>query len=144
MQSIQIIGRLAAKPELRYTQTGQEMASFRVAVNNRFTREGVSHETTQWYSVGVYGRQASHCLTYLDKGSQVHVSGRLNATAYMTRESTPAASLHIHATSVEFIGNKPNPQGAYDDSAAVNPPYQTTEPTWDPEDIFAEPQGAAV
>ena len=74
------------------------------------------------------------------------VSGRLNLSAYMSRESIPTASAHIHASDIQFLStpNRAPEPGQYQPTTAVTPPYQTTEPTWDPEDIFAEPQGAAV
>ena len=51
-QQITLIGNLAADPELRYTQDGTPVTSFRVATNRRWrTQDGTTQEKTVWFRV---------------------------------------------------------------------------------------------
>ena len=73
-----VIGNLGRDPELRYTASGQPVASFSVATNERWNdREGKPQERTEWHRIVVWGKQAENCANYLQKGRPVYVEGRL-------------------------------------------------------------------
>lgn len=56
-QQITLIGHLGADPELRHTQDGTPVTSFRVATNRRWrAQDGTAQEETVWFSVSVWQR----------------------------------------------------------------------------------------
>jgi single-strand DNA-binding protein len=104
-QKIIIVGHLGRDPEMRYTQDGTPVTSFRVATNRRWTdREGGQREETTWFRVSAWGRQAEICNQYLSKGRQVLVEGTVSASAWKGREGEPMASLELRAERVQFLG----------------------------------------
>jgi len=51
LNTVALIGRLGADPEIRYTQSGVPVASFRVAVNEFWTgQNGEKQERIHWFS----------------------------------------------------------------------------------------------
>ena len=87
--NITIIGNLVNDPELRYTPTGQAVATFRVASTPRF----MDRNTNEWkdgeslfLSCNVWRQAAENVAESLQRGMRVIVSGRLKQRSYETRE----------------------------------------------------------
>ena len=60
LNKVQIIGNLGADPEMRFTASGQAVATFNVAVNRRYqTRDGERREETEWVRCVAWARLAS-------------------------------------------------------------------------------------
>ena len=102
-----IVGNLGRDPELRYTQSGDPVCGFSVAVSRKWTdKSGQPQEETTWYNVSVFGAQAEPCSKYLAKGRQVLVDGDVKARAYANKDGSPGASLDLKAHSVQFLGGR--------------------------------------
>lgn len=110
-QQVIIVGNLGRDPEIRYTQTGQAVCGFSVAVNevwnDRQTNE--RKEKTTWFRVSVWGPQAETCSRYLAKGRQVMIIGTVEARAYMDQGGQPQATLELRARDVRFLGGQGGP-----------------------------------
>lgn len=92
-----INGNLGADPDLKYTQQGKAVCSFRVAVN-------VSKDRTDWYRVTTWEALAERCHEYLQKGAGVLCVGRMDApSAYLDKAGKPAAGLEMTAFTVQFL-----------------------------------------
>ena len=98
MNSIYILGRLTADPELRTTPTGKSVCSFTVAVNKPGT-----DKKADFMRVTAWDKQAEKCAKYISKGSQVLVQGEPYAEAFTGRDGKPRASLHITLNHIEFL-----------------------------------------
>ena len=116
-----IIGNLGSNPEQRFTPSGDPVTSFSVATSRKY---GEKDETT-WFRVSVWGKQAESCNTYLSKGSNVLVEGRLKSNAdgnprvYERKDGTWSASYEITAESVRFLTAK----GEQVESADLDVPF---------------------
>ena len=82
--TVEFVGNLARDPELRFTPSGQALASFGLAVNrrwqNRHTQEW--EEAVSFMDVTVWGQQAENVAQSLAKGSRVMVSGRFEQQSW--------------------------------------------------------------
>ena len=107
-QQITLIGRVAAKPELRYTPSGVTVASFSLAVNRTWTdSEGNKKDKTTWFRCSTWRQQAEVVEKYLDKGSKVMVIGEVEeARPYTDRDGNQRASLEVTTQKVVFLSNK--------------------------------------
>ncbi len=115
MNSIQLIGRLTAKPELRFTPTGTATATIRLAVPRR-RRKGEADPAPVYINVVTYGVQAEAVAEYMDKGRRVSVVGRLDYREWTTDDVRH--SLHeVVASQVEFLDAAPKDQGTEPDGA---------------------------
>ena len=73
-----IIGNLGADPEIRYTQSGSQVATFNVATTERWKdQSGQQQESTEWHRIVAWQRLAEICGEYLHKGSRVYIEGRI-------------------------------------------------------------------
>lgn len=95
---ITVVGYLGRDPEIRYLADGTAICNFSVATTEkRKDATGEPRETTTWFRVSVFGRQADACNQYLSKGSQVFVEGRLSQQEYTDRDGNNRASLEVRA-----------------------------------------------
>jgi single-strand DNA-binding protein len=102
-----LVGNLGRDPETRQTPQGTSVCKFPVATSERRKNaEGGVEETTTWYRVSVWGRQAELAQEYLTKGRQVYVEGRLRLEEYTDREGNKRISPEVSATDIQFIGQR--------------------------------------
>ncbi len=100
---ITIIGNLVDDPQLRYTPTGQAVASFRVASTPRF----LDKNTNEWkdgdslfLSCNVWRQAAENVAESLQRGMRVIVSGRLRQRSYETKEGEKRTVYEIEVDEV--------------------------------------------
>jgi single-strand DNA-binding protein len=100
---ITIVGNLVGDPELRYTQTGQAVATFRVASTPRF-RDNTTGEwkdgDSLFLSCNVWRQAAENVAESLQRGTRVIVSGRLRQRSYETREGEKRTVYEIEVDDV--------------------------------------------
>jgi single-strand DNA-binding protein len=96
-----ITGNLTDDPELRYTQGGAPVASFRVAVTAR-VREGDTWRDgdTSFFRVTAWRTLAEHACESLSKGDRVIVVGRLKARSWETPEGERRSVVEVEADEV--------------------------------------------
>ena len=92
-------GRLGADPEMRYVQSGTAVTNFRMAVQ-------LAKEKTLWFDVTAWGKLAETANQYLEKGSRVAVSGRLDVDEWEGRDGTRRTTQKIVANEVRFLDSK--------------------------------------
>ncbi|MEK9166574.1 MAG: single-stranded DNA-binding protein [Patescibacteria group bacterium] len=72
-----IIGNLTRDPETRSLPSGQPVASFAVATNRFWTKNGRQEKQTEFHNVVAFGKSAEIASQYLSRGKSVMVEGRL-------------------------------------------------------------------
>ncbi|GAB2840409.1 single-stranded DNA-binding protein [Actinocorallia aurea] len=101
--TITLVGNLVEDPNLRFTASGQAVASFRVASTPRF----LDKATNEWkdgeslfLTVNVWRQAAENCAESLQRGMRVIVQGRLKQRSYETREGEKRTVYEIEADEV--------------------------------------------
>ena len=94
-----IIGNLTRDIELRFTNTGKEVANFTVAVTRTFSKD----KETDFINCVAWGKTAENMAKYLSKGSKVAVEGRIQVSNYDNKEGQKVYKTEIVADSVEFL-----------------------------------------
>jgi single-strand DNA-binding protein len=98
-QNTQIIGHVGNVESLRNTQSGKEVISFSVAVNEKFGKT----EKTTWFQVTAWNGLAKVVAEYVETGKKLMVQGRIAAEVYMDKNNQPRASLKLTANEIKFI-----------------------------------------
>jgi single-strand DNA-binding protein len=82
--SVTLVGNITRDPELRFTNTGQAVATFGLAVNRRWQnrQSGEWEENTSFFNVTCWAQMAENVSSSVHKGSRVVVSGRLEQRSY--------------------------------------------------------------
>lgn len=121
LNHIVIMGRLVRDPELRRTQAGKSVASFRVACDRDYAPQGGERET-DFIDVVAWGNTGEFVSKYFSKGRMAVISGRLQMRNWTDKDGNKRISAEVVADSVYFGDSKP--QGGSDpasvgDSAPV-------------------------
>lgn len=88
VNKVHLVGRLGRDPEVRTTQSGQDVCSFSIATERRYKdRSGNRQKQSEWHNLVAWGRTAQIVGQYLTKGSQIHVLGRLQTRSWDDRNS---------------------------------------------------------
>jgi len=102
-----LVGNLGRDPELRYIQSGQAVANFTLATNDRWRdKEGNNQERTEWHRIVVWGKSAENCAQYLQKGRSVYVEGRLQTREWEDKEGNKRQTTEVVAQAVQFLGGR--------------------------------------
>ena len=82
MNKVILMGRLTTDPEVRYTQTNNTVvASFSLAVNRRFARQGEERQA-DFINIVAWSKLGEFCSKYFKKGQQVGVIGRIQTRTW--------------------------------------------------------------
>ena len=77
MNKVILMGRLTRDPEVRYTSnTNTLVASFSLAVNRRFAKQGEERQA-DFINIVAWNKTGEFCSKWFKKGQQVGVIGRL-------------------------------------------------------------------
>ena len=136
LNKIMLIGNAGNDAELRYTPNGDGVASFSLAVGNRYTnREGQQIDETEWFRVTSWGRSAEFVSNYIKKGMQVYVEGRLSHSIYQDNAGETKISLEVNARDVQIVqdpqqqpSNPNQEQQANPNQAQANPNQAQANP----------------
>lgn len=85
---VTIVGNCVRSPELRFTASGQAVASFGVAVNRRWQDRSTQEwtEETSFFDVTAWASLAENAAQSVEKGARVVVVGRLEQQTWQTPE----------------------------------------------------------
>ena len=104
MNTVTLIGRLCANPELSYTPNTQTACCrFTLAVDR--PRKNGEDQGADFIRIVVWGAQGENCDRYLSKGRQVAVMGRIQTGSYKNRDGQTVYTTDVIADRVEFLGS---------------------------------------
>lgn len=107
----QFIGRLGKDPEIRYTASGDAVASFSIAVNKSWTRGSDKEQRTTWVNVVAFRKLAEIMGKYLHKGSRIYVSGEFSVRTWEDKEGARRYTTEIIANQMQMLDEKPASPG---------------------------------
>lgn len=106
LNRIIIMGRLARDPELRRTQNGTPVASFRLAVDRDFKDKATGERSTDWIDVVAWRATAEFVSRFFTKGRMAVVTGRLQIRNWTDKEGNKRRSAEVVADNVYFGDSK--------------------------------------
>jgi single-strand DNA-binding protein len=95
-----LVGNLTRDPEIRYTQSGKGVTKFTLAVNNPRNKE----ETT-FVDIVAWDRLGETCNTYLKKGSNCLVEGRLVIRGYEDKDGNKRKATEVVIDNMQMLGS---------------------------------------
>lgn len=104
LNKVTLVGRLTRDLELKYLQTGMQVATFTLAIDRRFKNKNGQREA-DFIPIVVWGKQAEHCSNYIGKGSLVGVAGRIQTRNYDAADGTKRYVTEVVAEEVSFLGS---------------------------------------
>lgn len=107
MNTVQLIGRMTKDPEVRYTQSGVANTSFTLAVNRNFKNANGEREA-DFVMCTAWRKTAELISQYLNKGSMVGVSGRIQTRNYENQQGQRVYVTEVVVDEVTFVESKNN------------------------------------
>lgn len=104
MNCIELIGRLTAKPELRYTTSNIAYSRFTIAVNR--PRQKDKEQETDFIDCLVWRGQAENLVNYQDKGSLIAIEGSIRKDSYDDKDGNKRYNTYVQADRIEYLGTK--------------------------------------
>ena len=155
-----LMGRLVADPELKTTNSGVSVTSFRIAVDRSYVKAGAERQA-DFFDIVAWRSSAEFVCRNFTKGSLIAVDGQLQSRNYQTKEGQNRTAIEVVADNVSFTGerrdsaqtaanapvsNEPPRGGNYagyaerprtaqvqpQDQAAQNPPRYVNGASYDP------------
>ena len=105
LNRIVIMGRLTRDPELRRTQSGIAVTSFRIACNRDFKSQN-GETGTDWIDVVAWRQTAEFVSKYFAKGRMAIVEGRLQSREWTDKDGNKRTAVEVVADNVYFGESK--------------------------------------
>jgi single-strand DNA-binding protein len=120
LNHISIMGRLVADPKASYTNSGKQVASFRLAVER--DRKGANGEReADFIDVVAWENLAETAVKYYKKGSSMIVAGRLQIRNWKDKNGDNRSTAEVVANNVYFGDSKK------DSAPAAKPQFAPVE-----------------
>ena len=111
MNKVILMGRLTRDTEVRYTQTNNTLvASFSLAVNRRFVRQGEERQA-DFINIVAWGKQGEFCSKYFKKGQQVGIIGRIQTRNWEDDKGQKHYVTEVIAEEAYFADSKRDSEG---------------------------------
>ena len=130
LNKVMLIGRLGSDPELKYTPSGDAVATLSVATNTSWkSKDGSANENTEWHRVVVWRKLAEMLEQYAKKGTRVYVEGRLVTRSWEDKDGNKRYSTEIQSSTIQMLGSKQ--EGDSSGQSSNNEPPLPAEPEFD-------------
>ena len=96
------IGRLGRDPEIRHTSGGKQVASFSLACSEKFGGK----ESTEWVNAIAWEKLAEICGNYLQKGSLVYISGRMQTRKWQDKDGNDRYATEIVVREMKMLDKR--------------------------------------
>lgn len=105
LNHIEIMGNLVIDPEIRTTNSGVKVCSFRIACERDYAANGAQKET-DFVDCVAWREKAEFVSKFFTKGMQILVSGRLQMRKWEDRDGNKRVSAEIQAENLYFAGGE--------------------------------------
>jgi len=105
LNKIILMGRLVKDPELRRTQSGTAVTSFRIAVDRDFKSQD-GEKKADFFDVVAWRATAEFVSKYFTKGRMAIVEGRLQTRDWTDRDGGKRVATEIVADNIYFGDSK--------------------------------------
>lgn len=122
MNKVMLVGRITAKPELRYTGSNTAFVRFTVAVNRPFTNNEGKREA-DFINVVAWRKQAETISKFFDKGNLIGIEGRIQTGSYDDKDGNKRYTVDVALENFEFVESKNKAQESSNDNYPEPSPY---------------------
>ena len=101
-----LIGRLTAEPELKYTQSGTAVVSFRLAVDRPY-KDQSGQRPADFIGVQAWRQTAELVCRHFHKGDPILVEGAIQTRSYEDNYGQKRTVTEVVADRIGFLPGKP-------------------------------------
>lgn len=104
INEVRLAGRVVNDPELKSTQSGLFVTSFRIAVN-RPKCDGQNDEA-DFVTIVAWKQRAEFVTRYFRKGMAIYIEGSLRLRSWKDKNGNNRSALEVVADDIRFIDSK--------------------------------------
>lgn len=113
-----LVGNLGKDPEIRHLENGTSVANFTIATSESYKdKSGARVDQTEWHNIVVWRKLAEIAESYLKKGSQIYLEGKLRTRSWEDQQGNKRYTTEVVADTFTMLGKKEvaqNPQNTLD------------------------------
>jgi single-strand DNA-binding protein len=100
--TVTLVGNVTRDPELRFTPSGQAIATFGLAVNRRWQNRQTNEweEAVSFFDIVSWAQMAENVCESVQKGTRVLVSGRLEQRSWETDNGDKRSKVEVIADEI--------------------------------------------
>jgi single-strand DNA-binding protein len=100
--TVTLVGNVTRDPELRYTPSGQAVATFGLAVNRRWQNRQTQdwEEQVSFFDIKCWAQMAENVGESINKGARVMVTGRLEQRSWETDQGDKRSKVEVVADEI--------------------------------------------
>lgn len=107
LNKVMLIGKLGKDPEVRFTSSGQAVAGFSMATNEKFkNKSGEWEDRTEWHNITLWGKLAEIAGEYLSKGKMAYIEGRLQTRKWQDKNGNDRYTTDIVGDKLQLLSPK--------------------------------------
>lgn len=111
MNSISLVGNLTANPELRQTQSGVPVCTFRLAVQRRYAEKDGTRKA-DFIACVAWRNTAEFIARHFIKGNRIGVTGSVQTREYDDKNGNRQHVTEVVVDSAEFVAPRTDSQSA--------------------------------
>ena len=134
INSVVLMGRLVADPELRTTTTGKSVCTFRIAVDRSYVRQGEQRQA-DFITCVAWEQTGNFISRYFSKGSMIAVSGSIQTRNYEDKNGQKRTAFEVNVREASFTGSKADTGNQAAPAAPAQAPAYQSAATNDFEEI---------
>ncbi len=125
MNRVDLVGRLTANPELRYTTSNKAYTRFTIAVNRNKKNESGNYDADFISCIG-WESKAELICNYFEKGNRIGISGKIQTGSYDKSDGSKGYTTDVLINEIDFIDTKEKTQSENINSEIIeeNDPFK--------------------
>ncbi len=105
--SVRLMGFLGNDPEVKAISEKKKVARVSIATNDSYKNDkGEKIEETQWHNLVLWDRLANLAGSYLHKGSEVCIEGKLCTRSYTDKDGVRRYITEVVVHDLQMLGKK--------------------------------------
>lgn len=113
LNTIALMGRLTADPELKKTPNGISVTSFTLAVDRDYSGKDGADRQVDFINIVAWRGTAEFAAKYFAKGSPMALCGRLQSRNWEDNNGNKRTAVEVVAENIYFAGGKKTEAGGY-------------------------------
>ena len=110
INNVVLVGRMTKDADLRYTEQGQAVATFTLAVNRNFKNQNGEREA-DFINIVIWRQQAENLANWAKKGALIGITGRIQTRNYENQQGQRVYVTEVVADSFQLLEARQNQNG---------------------------------
>jgi single-strand DNA-binding protein len=103
LNRVMLVGRLTRDPDLRYAPSGTSVASFSIANNRSYTKNGEKTEQVSYFNCVAWGKLGEIIAEYCKKGKLIGLDGRLQQRSWEDKDGNKRSTVEVVVENFQFL-----------------------------------------